>query len=449
MVAILSGCNKPTSDGPEVPVDKTVAVSSVTVSPTSLDLIAGNTAVLTASVLPADATDPSVSWSTSDAGIATVSSNGDVTAVAAGKANITVTTKDGGKTAVCAVTVTPAHVDVKSVSIDPSTLSMEKGQQASLTATVLPVDASDPSVIWSSSNESVATVSSDGLVIALELGNAVITVASKEDGTKKAECSIEVVKPTNVIWYKSYKDVLIEPSAYGGLGQLISNSFVDGWGELAFEASIQFLGEKVFYNCSSLLEMILPARVASIGDYAFSGCSSLTDITLPEGLESLGESAFYGCYSMTRMVLPASLTSVGIGAFSRCGQLSAFESPLASVDGRCLVVDGSFVAFAPSGLTEYSIPAGIKAIAPSTMKYCGNLQAVTIPESVESIGSYAFYNCVKLRSVTFKGTTPPELGENAFLDVGMSCRIYVPASAVSAYKSAPGWKAYVSLIEPV
>ncbi len=271
LAAIVSSCNKPKPDEPEVPVDKTVAVASVAVSPSSLDLVAGAKATLTASVLPADATDPSVSWSTSDAGVATVSSNGDVTAVAAGKANITVTTKDGGKTAVCAVTVTPAHVDVKSVSIDPSTLSMEKGQQVSLTATVLPVDASDPSVIWSSSNESVATVSSDGLVIALELGNAVITVASKEDGTKKAECSIEVVKPTNVIWYKSYKDVLIEPSAYGGLGQPISNSFVDGWGELVFESSIQFLGEKVFYNCNSLMEMILPARVASIGDYAVSG----------------------------------------------------------------------------------------------------------------------------------------------------------------------------------
>ena len=446
LTAVLYGCGKPAPDVPEKPEEKTVHVASVSVSPMSLELVVGQTATLTATVLPADAADSSVSWSTSDEGIASVSQSGEVKAVAVGKATIAVTTKDGWKTASCSVTVTPARINVASVSVDPASLFVEKGQTAQLIATVSPADASDPSVVWSSSDEAVATVSRDGLVTALELGQAVITVSSVDDGTKKAQCALEIVKPSNVIWYKSNNDVLVEPYAFGGIGRPVSNSFVDGWGELVFGASIQFLGEKVFYNCSALTDVILPAKVGSIGDSAFSGCTSLIGVTLPDGLESLGESVFYGCRSLTRIALPASLKSIGEGAFSRCAQLAAFESPLASSDGRCLVVDGALVAFAPAGLADYALPEGTKTVASVAMKYCTQLQSVTIPASVESIGEYAFYNCSSLKRATFKGTTPPVLGNDAFLDVDRSFRIYVPASALADYKKAEGWKPYVSII---
>lgn len=443
------GCGKTSPDEPSAPEDKTVSVASVSVSPVTLDLVAGDKATLTATVLPTDATDSSVSWSSADASVATVSQGGEVTAVAAGKTSITVTTKDGGKQAVCSVTVTPAHVSVKSVAIDPASLSVEKGLTGQLTVTVLPADASDPSVVWSSADESVATVSQDGLVMGLAVGNTVITVASKEDGTKKAECAVEVVKPSNVIWYHSYLNELVEPNAYGGIGRLVSNSFVDGWGEMVFEASISELGEKVFYNCSSLEEVILPAKVARIGFSAFSGCKQLSAISLPKGLLSLGDEAFSSCFSLKRMVLPSSLREIGTGAFSRCSQLEAFESSLASADARCLILDGVLVAFAPSGLTEYSIPAGTVALARAVMKHCTRLTAVTLPASVTSVGAYAFYNSSNLQRVTFLGTTPPVLGEGAFEGVSSSCRIYVPASAFAAYKLAEGWTPYINRIVPV
>lgn len=446
LITGITACNKPAPEEPEKPEEKPVAVASVSVEPASLELVAGEKATIKATVLPADASDSSVSWSSSDASVATVSESGAVTAVAAGHASITVTTTDGAKKATCAVTVTPAHVNVKSVLIDPVALTLETGQSATLAATVQPEDASDPSVIWSSSDESIATVSDGGLVNALSIGEATITVASVEDGSKKAECVVEVVKPSNVIWYKSYQDALVEPYAYGGIGHPVSNSFVDGWGELVFEHSIRSLGEKAFQSRTALTEMVLPARVESIGENAFNGCSSLVDIHLPEGLVSLGASAFYGCYSLKRIVLPTSLSEIGSGAFSRCGQLEAFESALASADGRCLVLDGALVAFAPSGLTEYIIPAGVRSIAPSVMKYCVRLESVTIPATVGRIGDYAFYNCSTLRTITLKGTTPPELGENAFLDVDKSFRIVVPSSAISSYVKADGWKNYASHI---
>lgn len=450
LTLFLPGCAKPgeeESEGPDTPVVKPVAVTSVSVSPKTLDLVEGDAATLSAVVLPADATDPSVTWASSNTGVATVSSQGEVKAISAGKTTITVTSNDGGKKAECAVTVTAAHVPVRSVSVDPSSLSIEKGQSATLTATVLPDNASSPSVVWSSSDETVATVSQEGVVSALELGTAVITVASTEDGTKKAECAVEVVKPTNVIQYKSYQNIPVIPAAYGGMGALVSNTFEGEWGELVFEKSIQYLGDGVFNGCSDLMEMILPARVGSIGSNAFSDCTLLSAISLPEGLASLGESAFYNCTALTRIALPKTLVTVGSGAFSRCSRLEAFESNAASADGRCLVLDGILSAFAPAGITSYTIASGTKGIAPSALKYCTKLTDITLPASVTKVGEYAFYNCSSLQSVTFLGTTPPELGENAFLGTNSFLTIYVPASALSAYRQAPGWKAYVERIQ--
>lgn len=449
LAVLFAGCGKSSPDKPDEPEEKPVAVTSVSVSPTSLDLTEGGTATLTASVLPANATDPSVSWSSSNTGVATVGSRGEVRAVAAGKATITVTTTDGGKKAECVVTVSPAHIAVQSVAITPDALSIEKMQTATLAVTVLPENASNPSVVWSSSDESVATVSQEGVISALETGTVVITASSADDGTKKAECKVEVVESTHVIRYRSYQNQPVTPSAYGGLGALVSNTFDGEWGELVFEKSIQYLGNDVFKGCSDLLEVVLPSSVGSVGDNTFSGCTSLSSIRLPEGLTSLGESAFYNCSAMVKIALPKSLKSVGSGAFARCGSLDSFESDQVSEDRRCLILDGVLSAFAPAGLTTYSIPSGIKGIAPSALKYCTKITDFTVPASVTSIGGYAFYNCTSLKSVTFEGTTPPSLGESAFLGVDGFFKIYVPASALNAYRQAPGWLPYVERIEPV
>jgi hypothetical protein len=126
--------------------------------------------------------------------------------------------------------------------------------------------------------------------------------------------------------------------------------------------------------------------------------------------------------------------------------LEAFESTLASADGRCLVLDGKLVGFAPAGLTEYIFPADVKEIAASSMKYCIRLESVTIPVTVDRIGDYAFYNCTGLRSITLKGTNPPALGTDVFLDVDKSFVIRVPSAAISAYVKADGWKEYASHI---
>jgi len=169
-----------------------VPVTTVTVAPTTASVGIGATTTLVATVLPSNATNKSVTWSTSNATIATVSSTGVVTGVALGSATITVTTVDGAKTATCTVTV--SNVPVTGVTVSPTTASIAIGGTSQLTATVLPANATNKNVTWKSSNTAVATVSSTGLVTGVAAGTATITVTTV-DGAKAATCAVTV---TNV-----------------------------------------------------------------------------------------------------------------------------------------------------------------------------------------------------------------------------------------------------------
>lgn len=170
---------------------KAVPVTGVSLNKSSLSMTVGDTQTLTATVTPSNATDKTVTWTSSKTTVASVSSSGVVTAKAAGTATITVTTNDGSKTATCTVTVTEATVSVTGVSLDKTSLSLIIGNTQLLTANVIPENATDKSVVWSSSNTNVATVSSSGLVTAKKVGTAIITV-STNDGAKTATCSISV-----------------------------------------------------------------------------------------------------------------------------------------------------------------------------------------------------------------------------------------------------------------
>ena len=165
-----------------------VAVSGLIINPAELSLDEGESKTITAVISPSDATDQEVIWESSDTDIATVD-GGRVTGVKAGIAVITATTNDGGKTASCTVTVI-AHA--KSVSLNKASLRLEKGASETLQATVLPENTTNKSIIWSSSNTSIATVSDNGKVIAVGPGNATI-LAKTVDGGKQAECSVTVI----------------------------------------------------------------------------------------------------------------------------------------------------------------------------------------------------------------------------------------------------------------
>ena len=172
-----------------------VPVTGVTLDPDTLTLTEGETAALTATITPDNATNKNVTWSSDDEAVATVDADGKVTAKSAGTATITVTTEDGGKTAACEVTVTAASVPVTGVTLNKTNLTLQEKASETLTATVVPTDATNKNVTWASSDPNVATVDQTGNVTAVGAGTATITVTT-EDGEKTATCKVTVTHGT-------------------------------------------------------------------------------------------------------------------------------------------------------------------------------------------------------------------------------------------------------------
>lgn len=167
-----------------------VPVSSVTISRPSAELVIGETVQITATVIPSDATDKNILWSSANPSVATVSNGGLVTAVAEGSTEITASA--GGKKASCKVTVSKKVVEVSSVELSKTELSLAKGASETLIATVNPADATNKTIIWDSRDASVASVDGDGKVTALAGGTTVITAMASG---KVASCTVTVSVP--------------------------------------------------------------------------------------------------------------------------------------------------------------------------------------------------------------------------------------------------------------
>ena len=167
-----------------------ILVTGVKVSTPTLTINEGETATISFTVEPSNASNKGVSFTSSDTSVVTVDENGVVTAVGPGTATITITTKDGSYTATVTVTVKGKSVAVSGVSLDIVEVTIKEGDSVTLTATVKPDDAADKSVSWSSSDDAVASVA-DGVVTGVKAGSATITVKTN-DGGKTATCAVTV-----------------------------------------------------------------------------------------------------------------------------------------------------------------------------------------------------------------------------------------------------------------
>lgn len=179
-----------------VPESLVVDVLGVSLNKSTLTLEKGTRETLKATVMPADATNSSVVWTSSNKNVAIVNANGRITALSPGTTTITVTTVSGGETATCTVTVTDvATITPTGITISQSSLTLEKDATAQLSATVTPSNANDKTVIWNSSDYNIVDVNSNGKITAIDTGTATIT-ASTADGKYTAKCIVTVSKPT-------------------------------------------------------------------------------------------------------------------------------------------------------------------------------------------------------------------------------------------------------------
>ena len=197
--------------------------------------------------------------------------------------------------------------------------------------------------------------------------------------------------------------------------------------------SVTSIGDSAFYGCESLTSVTIPDSVTSIGSCAFYGCASLTSVTIPDSVTSIGGSAFYNCKSLTSVTIPGSVTSIGWSAFYGCASLTSVTIPdsVTSI-GNCAFAsctsltgiwvaegnshyanDASGVLFnkdkttlvqCPGAFAAYTIPNSVTSIGEYAFSHCTSLTSVTISDSVTSIGEYAFYDCTSLTDVYYAGS---------------------------------------------
>ena len=184
---VLSSCSK-----------KYIPVQNVELKERILMLDLVESHKLKATIIPKNATNKNVTWSSSDESVVTVDQNGNVKAISEGNATITITTEDGNKTTTCEITVAKNLIHVTSVKLDQSIVHYcltTDTPNRQLTATILPEDATNKNVVWSSSNESVVHINFYGKNIiyfgATSVGIATITVTTL-DGLFTDTCKIIV-----------------------------------------------------------------------------------------------------------------------------------------------------------------------------------------------------------------------------------------------------------------
>lgn len=177
----------------KVTVVDTVELTKITFNKTNLTIKEKKTEKLNITFNPSNATNKKVTWKSSNTNVATVNNQGLITAIKPGTATITAVSNDGGHVATCKVTVEAISKKVTSVTLNKKELNLTAGTEETLTATIKPDYAENKKVIWTSSNEKVATVE-NGIVKALSPGVTEIKVVS-EDENKEAICKVTVTAP--------------------------------------------------------------------------------------------------------------------------------------------------------------------------------------------------------------------------------------------------------------
>ena len=215
-------------------------------------------------------------------------------------------------------------------------------------------------------------------------------------------------------------------------------------------------------NCNSIIETgtntlivgcknsVIPNSVTSIGDCAFYGCSGLTELTLPNSVRSIGDGAFSGCSGLTELILPNSVSSIGDIAFTYCSGLEKItvESGNSCYDSRdnCnSIIDTEFNTLIV-GCKNSVIPNSVTSIGYYAFYGCSGLTELTLPDSVASIGDGAFICCSDLSKITSLAEIPPVCGSGVFDRVNKTnCELIVPIVSVTAYKQAEVWNEFSNI----
>ena len=182
----------------------------------------------------------------------------------------------------------------------------------------------------------------------------------------------------------------------GGVGMTAQAEESKTYGDFTYEEAKD--GITITGYTGEAKKVVIPDKingteVISIGNKAFWECTSLTGVTIPEGVTSIGDRAFEDCTSLTSVTIPEGVTSIGNDAFSLCGNLTSISLP------KSLTSIGSY-GFSGTDLTSITIPENVRSIGCEAFFLCDKLKKVVLPEGITRISSKTFAMCSNLTSIT-------------------------------------------------
>ena len=400
--------------------DPVIKVTAISLNKTSLAMLEGESESLSATITPAEATNKKLVWSSDKTDIATVDDNGKVTALKAGTATITVTTEDGGKTATCQLTVTAKTIAVESVALNKSELTLVEGETETLSATVLPENATNKKVTWKSDKTEIATVDDNGKVTALKAGTATITVTT-EDGEKTATCAVTVKAktkapdaPKNFTATAKDKEIELKWSTPNDGGSSITKYQYSCESATGYSAiwkdipssnattttyTVEGLTNNLIYRCEV-------RAVNAEGNGTSSGTQDARPVVPPVG-QFMQDGIYYKAVSDGSTDVKVTNSEYNDLIVINTSYSGGVVIPATvEYNGTTYTVveigDRAFGSHNPNnnpGLTSVSIPVGVKKIGLHAFAGCSDLNAVSLPEGLESIDVWAFVDLPQLANL--------------------------------------------------
>ena len=191
--------------------------------------------------------------------------------------------------------------------------------------------------------------------------------------------------------------------------------------------TVKSIDYEAFRNCNTLISVTIPNSVTEIGINAFKGCSSLASITIPRSVNRIYEGAFEGFRGIFNIQDLAAWCKMSVS-------LTIFDSkPRLYVNGV--------------KIEHLVIPSGVTSISNNAFSFFSGLTSVTIPNSVKTIGSYAFWGCSGLKTVISEIENPFTINSDVFYGIPSNATLIVPKGKKSAYQSTAGWNQFSNIVE--